>query len=293
MPLKLHAGHLMEHLERKPIMLNLPDGPPVPLTPKMKQREKLLGPLVPKIDKARKYIFNSGSDREPEQLDSIRNTAISMLDFDLFHLPAPIVFVEDPFDKDPDGMRYYYLMEEDKDARTISVHFFARLRETRLIDKDMDYTYIPYAFFKDLNTSDDAWGWAAEKPIEQMAAGSPWWPLFEKPFTEAMYACTKFLVILSTTNHIQEKDPGKPFKQRIPYQFREYPHTLIKLPERVTWGKEKSGKGTGAKRSFHFVDGYVWGKNTRPREEQRFIYPYFRGSQEVGVVERTHTEVRA
>lgn len=290
MSLKLHAGHLMEHLQRKPIVLFTPDAMPMPVEAKIRSREKLTAPLIEKIDKARKYIFDSGSDREPEQLDSIRSTAISMLDFDLFHLPAPLIFVEDPFSQDPDGMRYFYLMEEDRKSRRITVNFMARMPKQYALMEDAIYSLFTYPFVKDLNVSDDLWGWHAGQTPEELAQ-SPFWPFFEKPFTEAMYACTKFLVILSTTNHIQEKDPGKPFKQRIPYQFREYPHVHIKIPDRVSWGKGE-GKGKRGPMGFQFVDGYVWGKHTRPREEQRFIYPYFRGSQDVGVVERGHTVVR-
>jgi hypothetical protein len=44
---------------------------------------------------------------------------------------------------------------------------------------------------------------------------------------------------------------------------------------------------------MHLVRGYVYGKNTRPLAEQRWVKPYWRGDKELGVVATPeHYEVR-
>jgi hypothetical protein len=109
-----------------------------------------------------------------------------------------------------------------------------------------------------------------------------------------MYASTKFLVTLATTNHIQEREPGKPFKPRIPQKFREYPHVIIRVPDyAAARGSKSDGDSSGARRRMHLVEGYVWGRNTRPRDEQRFIFPHWRGDQSIGVIERAPTMVKS
>jgi hypothetical protein len=289
--MKLHAGHLIEHLQFKALLLTHPDRPPELLEPKDKRRPKLFGDLIKRIEAAPKYIFDSGNDKDPDQMDKVRKTATAMMDFDLFHLPFPSIWVEDPFIDNPDERRYYYFMSENYQTRRITVHHFARMPEFKETG-EFTYVYTPYQFEKDLDITTDKWAWVGPDP--SLHEGTVWWDAFVQPFREAMYASTKFLVTLATTNHIAEKDPGRPFKQRIPHKFREYPHVIIRVPEYVPTKKgEKTGDGTGAKRRMHLVAGYVYGKNTRPIEEQKLILPYWRGDQTIGVIERAPTLVKS
>ena len=106
---------------------------------------------------------------------------------------------------------------------------------------------------------------------------------------EAVYALKKFLVTLATRQAITECVDRKK-SAGLPKRFRDYPHTIIRVPLDETSG-HTDPRAAGPKRRKHLVRGCTWGKNTRPLEERRWIAPFFRGSAELGEVTRSHTVV--
>jgi hypothetical protein len=95
-------------------------------------------------------------------------------------------------------------------------------------------------------------------------------------------------VTLATEQADREDVAGKPFRKRWPKQNRQYQHTIVRVPLDTTEPRESEARGPSGTRRKHLVRGYMWGKNTRPQAEWRWIRPFWRGSAEVGIVERSH-----
>jgi hypothetical protein len=115
---------------------------------------------------------------------------------------------------------------------------------------------------------------------------------------QADYAFRKFIVTLGAGGVEREEISGErlPSKPKRPdgglrKPRAEYPYTIIRIPNDPSPGND--GSDRGPRRRRHFVRGFVWGKNTRPREEQRWVAGYYRGAAELGEVERSHYEIRA
>jgi hypothetical protein len=111
---------------------------------------------------------------------------------------------------------------------------------------------------------------------------------------QADYAFRKFIVTLGSGGVEREgvlAEHLRSGEKRIDRGMRKYPYTIIRIPNEVA-PHSNSGPITGTRRRRHFVRGFVWGKNTRPREEQRWVAGYYRGSAELGQLERSHYEMR-
>lgn len=276
--MKLYLPDIMEHIERKDMLLAIPVGLPVVLSRKAKARPTHLLPLM---HKAMKFIFDSGSDKDDQTTSAVRETSVNMLEAGLFHLPSPITWIEDPFDDDP-TMRFYYLCTEDETG--ITVHFLQSL------PRDMDSHAPRYMVF--LNTAFISFTEITDKFIIHDVKQVD--PVYGNTFAEAIYSLKKFIVCLNTEDIVREKVDGKPFKAGLPKKFRQYEHAIIRVPlDTFDDRYVEPGSGTGRKRRKHLVRGYTWGRNTRPVEEQRWIRPFFRGSQEVGEVVRDHYVVKS
>ena len=117
--------------------------------------------------------------------------------------------------------------------------------------------------------------------------------LAAKTIGEAIFATKKFVVTLATEQAIREHVdvPGGPRAQAAAARARRYPYTIIRVPTYVPETAGESGK-PGTPRRCHLVRGYVWGKNTRPKEEQRWIAPFWRGDAALGIATRSHYVVR-
>lgn len=63
------------------------------------------------IQDAEKFIFDSGSDQDPDTIAAVNDTAAAMMSAGLFRLPHPLVYVEDPF-RDVQDTRLFYVCEE-------------------------------------------------------------------------------------------------------------------------------------------------------------------------------------
>lgn len=276
--MKLDLPDLMDHIEKREIMIATSWGMPEITKPKDKVRQKVTLPLIAYMHKAQKFIFDSGSDQDADTVNAVKDTAVAMIEAGLFHLPYPVTWIEDPFEDNP-ALRNYYLCVEKDDMVTVYLfqkippipdapHYLFHLHPMEISLKEAT----------DLFTLAGAW----EKPN----------PVAEKTFGEAVYSLKKFLVCLETENIIREKVEGSPFKAGLPKKHRKYEHSIIRIPTDVTEASGGQGTGTGAKRRRHLVRGYIWGRNTREADQQRWIKPFWRGSKEV-IETRSHYELKA
>lgn len=289
--MKLMLPEVLDALDRKTVVFMPVDAVPDILGPKDKVRQRLLAPLTPLLNKAQKYIFDSGSDQDERTVTAVRETAVNMLEAGLFHLPYPIIWIEDPYEGKEDTQRNFYLCIETPDK--IVVHFFQKMDMRDAVPPEMRamlgpksqlpaLTIYPQPMVIDLKNPTDL--------FQVMGARSILMPDMEKVIGECIYGVKKFLVALNTDDLITERvrvPPGH--KQSVDKRHRLYEHTIIRIP--MDDGGEGGDLGTGGagrKRRCHLVRGYTWGKNTRPVEEQRWIKPFWRGDRSVGTIERSH-----
>ena len=54
--------------------------------------------LAPQMERAEKFIFDSGTDNDHDFVGAVRETALEMMQAGLFHLPHPVTWIEDPFE---------------------------------------------------------------------------------------------------------------------------------------------------------------------------------------------------
>ena len=285
--MKLDVSMLVEHLENRGIMVAVPDTYPVELGPDAKLRQVLNSKVIKHIESAEKYIFDSGSDRDIESTNAVRSTSTAMMEGKLFHLPSKVIWIEDPFDVDDQSekhiftgcdIRNYYLCIEENDQ--IYVWFFHSLPPGHGDSGKVRFSMFALPIVLDLAEPSDKFGILGldREPL----------PIYIKGLGEAIYSVKKFIVTLATKDSVRERVRAKPQKARIPKKFREYDHTIIRVPYDRVESEALGLGGSGRKRRRHLVPGYWWGKNTRPIDEQRFIYPYWRGSQEIGIIDPAH-----
>lgn len=270
----------MEHMERKDILLAPPSGLPFVIGKKSKHRPSH---LLPWMHQAKKFIFDSGSDKDEQTTAAVRETAVNMMEAGLFHLPHPITWIEDPFEDNPE-MRFYYLCKEDESG--IVMIFLQGMPPSVGGGRDQPrYILMQQPAIIDLKAVTDKFIIGGADECDSIVGNS---------YAEAIYSLKKFIVCLNTEDIIREKVEGRPFKAALPKKFRQYEHAIIRVPlDTFDDRYVEPGTGGGRKRRKHLVRGYTWGRNTRPVEQQRWIKPFFRGSQEIGVIERDHYVVTA
>lgn len=274
--MKLLLPEVLHHLEKKPFVLCDAVGDVVVLEPSVKMRSKMTQPLMDDAQKAVKFLFDSGCDRDDDTVFAVRDTALAMLEAGLFHLPFPAIWVEDPYDDVPEtttfrftGMRNFYLVKETQTqiiTRLIQripnempgVRFM--IHGARLV---IDKTQPSDLFMVEGGSS------LGVSKID---------PDLEKTFGEAIYALKKFIVTLAAEEIERESIKGKPTKASIPKLYREYDYTIIRTPVERDENGEIVIEPSGRRRRKHLVRGYVWGRNTRPLDEQRWIKPFWRGA---------------
>jgi hypothetical protein len=282
---KLHLPEILHHMEKKPLVFTPAIGDPFIADAKDKRRNRFLTFLTERMHKATKFIFDSGSDQDGETVSAVRETSVNMLEAGFFHLPFPVIWIEDPFEDTPDvgftfnkttEMRNYYLATEDED--TITVFLIQRLPMEPRFMVHMAPLVI------DLKEASDLFRLGG---IDQQPG-----PILVQTYGEAIYALKKFLVVLATEDLVRENVEGKPWKASLPKLHRQYPFSVVRVPLERSGAGEALVGADGRKRRRGLVRGYMWGRNTRPLEEQRWIKPHWRGSQELGTVERSHYTVR-
>jgi hypothetical protein len=287
--MRLHLPEVLDALDRKPILFATADSVPLTLGPKDKARQRLLAPLLPMMHKAQKFIFDSGSDQDERTVNAVRDTAVNMIDAGLFHLPHAVTWVEDPYTDDPDGKRNFYLCEERPGE--VLIHFMQRFSKEDLPPETrsaMPATFIVYANPLRIDLT------VAEDPFQVLGARGMSDPMMEKILGEAVYGLKKFIVALNTDDLVTERVRiPMGHKQSLDKRRRLYEHTIVRVPMDVDDSyREGTGRGApGTKRRKHLVRGHMRFKD-RTLEERVWIKPHWRGSQELGVKDRSHYEAR-
>lgn len=283
--MKLHLPEIMDVLETKPFAMMMPDGALLTFERKNKHRGRITQRLLPLMHEAQKFIFDSGSDQDPKVVQIYRDTALAMLETNTFHLPFPVIWVEDPFSDETShhDLRFYYLAKEHPDH--IELYHITRLPKTEMRD---DIRYLINGCRMVIDKVD------VSDKFTILDIDTPPDPIVGKSAAEAVYGLKKFLVAISISDTVRDKVPGSPYKASLPKKFRKYPYTVIRIPEDDTEADTVIGEAReshpGTKKRKHLVMGYTWGKHTRSQDEWRLIKPYWRGSQEI--IERDHYEVR-
>jgi hypothetical protein len=281
--MKLHLPDIIRHLRDEPLGIIFMEGEAFIVTPKERGRNLITASLQADMHKAEKYIFDSGNDSDPETTSAVRETAIAMLEFKIFHLPAPVIWIEDPFysevDKAGTHRRYYLCREEPNGIRiamlqnidpVVVQHLPAEARK-----RMPRYTMTGNPCFIDFEVPDDKFSClGAQGATAEMA----------KLAAETVYAFKKFIVTLAAQQTVKERVEPTRVRGAAAGPRREYAHTIVRVP---TYIPEPSGD-TGAtqgpgRRRMGLVSGYVWGKNTRPLDEQRWIAPFWRGNAALGL----------
>jgi len=258
------------------------------------ETEKIWPEMRPRFEASEKFIFKSEGDLERETVKQIHLTSEEMIDAGLFHLPFPSVWIEDPWDQSviallrsvgaPEGRHFWYCEEEGDRILVYSVEgqpqpqagLYRQLNPTGMLPLNLRHRQ--YAFHSEPHVIDLSPG---RKPV-------PWAESFDSP----LHSVRQFIVTLATAQADVEIIPGKPWKNKQPVKTREYDHRILRI---LLPGETRHSIGdheaTGAKRKLHFVSGYIWGKNAKPKEEQRWIAPYWRGDAAHGVSLTRHREI--
>lgn len=291
--LSLHCHDLLHRLRHGKIAVPLVDFDMDPRPPDHIARRGLLEPLLPLIHQAEKYIFDSGTDTEwigaaDPEVQAFRESAVAMMEMDLFHLPHSPMWIEDPYGEDPDYMRNYYLVREFPEKKAIELWLFKRYRTSFYLPqhkgKDEIVVFVPFPAMIPYDKPDDDW-FTINVPAMHSAS------LLHRSLGEAVYCFKKLIVTLAAQGtereHVAAARPRDTTSGR-----RGYAHHVIYVPVDPVPPQAAPGPpGSGRQRRKHLVSGYVWGRHTRPREEQRFIAPHWRGSAELGTVEHSHRRV--
>lgn len=293
--MRLQCAEVLNVLRHKPIVLVDPMGIPQIARASDGTRKRLLAPLLPQIHQAKKFIFDSGSDQMDTAL-AVRDTAVAMMVADLFHQPHPVIWIEDPYEDDPEEKRNFYLGFETPGK--IRVFAFMRTNSAQMINQvaaEMGLPpqnpksipsigFHPFALEIDLLQPSDRF--SVHGSVGQLL------PEAATALQEAMYAYKKLIVTLNTSNHISERIP-LPARKPNNGQRRAYEHHVIRIPIDYTMPSEPGTGGQQKRRRMHLVRGYIYGKNTRVLEDQRWVKPYWRGDKELGAVTtEQHYEIR-
>lgn len=290
--MRLHCGEVLYALRHKPILIPDETGMPSVVPPTAKQRRNFLAPILPLIHGAEKFIFDSGSDQDERTVMAVRETAVNMIEAGLFHQPHPLIWVEDPYEDAPETQRHYYLGHEKDDG--IIIRVFTRMSQKRLhqmagldgVPSLPDFSFHPYPLYIDLREPSDQFTILGLR-------NSALSPIYSKVLGEAVYSYKKLIVTLASTNPEIERVRPKG-EAGGDSRHRAYDHRIIRIPL-DTDPSERSGpsKGTGVRRRRHLVRGYVFGRFTRPVEQQHWVKPYWRGDRELGISQHSHYELRA
>jgi hypothetical protein len=284
---KLLCAEIVHSLRFKPICIMLPPhGEPVLSEASDKTRQKILAPILPLIHQSQKFIFDSGSDHDEQNLSAVKDTAVNMIEAGLFHQPHPVMWIEDPFEENPDTHRNFYLCIE-KDHQ-IKIWYMALIDLKSIDPNSHEKPFVlvyPSELIIDLSEATDKWG------TKGVSIGSD----LAKILSEAVYSFKKMIVTLNTANQHYDKIVGKTVGNKKwdgNPRSRPYTYTVVSVPYDDTGAAGNRGEsGSGIKMRKQLVRGYVWGKNIRSKEQQHWVRPYWRGENEI--VERTHYEVRA
>ena len=290
--MRLHATEFLRHLSGRPMTFLAEHGIRT-LPPRDRNRQSITAVIRPMVHRAGKFIFDSGVDADTDTTQAVKDTALAMIEDRRFHLPYPTTWIEDPFETDPTGeFRNYYLAYEMEN----------QIRVWRVYRPPEDTSHNSYIcavpLIIDLAKPHDGHTIPIDIPAGHPGHNPRVFSFIRELLSETDYAFRKFIVTLGSGG-VEREDVvtersaagGNSREGSDAVPTGRYNYTIIRIPNDMLFSDSKSG--TGRRRRRHFVRGFVWGKNTRPREEQRWVAGYYRGSAELGETERSHYEMRA
>lgn len=237
-------------------------------------------------DDTQAFLFDSGQNNPVEEVRAFQETADELASENLFHLPFPAVWIEDYFDDAPDSERYCYLCEEGKDG---NIACWAAL-----VDPDTDFMQVlgVYYWLPDLRM----FGYGVANEAKRLHPDRI--HVVDQISSMATLMLQKFVGTLAASNTVRERGevqrrelrPGRNPTSKRGKDFKTviYSYTHVGPPIDDSVPADASGYRP---RKRHLVRGYTWGKNTRPKEDQRRIEPFWRGRGEMADP-RQHYEVR-
>jgi hypothetical protein len=245
-----------------------------------------------------RFIFDSGEDNSKEEIKAFDDTTEELIAADLFHLPYPTVWIEDYFSRDPSGFRYcYFCSEIDNQIIAWSVTYWpkdCKSAEDFSIPAFANRCSVLGVLVWDTKPS---FGFRYYVPDNE-AEADPSRTVYKR-ISAATLMLEKFIATMAASNTVREPGetkrrtarPGRDPMSRREKDFKTviYGFTHVAPPADDTVPVEAGGYRP---RKRHLVRGYTWGRNTRPKEEQRWIAPFWRGRGEV-VAQRAFYEVRS
>lgn len=269
--MQLQCADILHTLRHKPIFISGQMGEPFIASVSDRRRQDLLSPLLPQIHRAHKFIFDSGSDQDTETVKAVRETAVNMIEAGLFHQPFPLMWIEDPYEGNEDTHRNFYLALEERD--NIVLFLFAQMKDLQML-KVPPLVFHPFPLRIPLSFATD--DFTADGLHETNA-------MYSRVLGEAVYSYKKLIVTLASRNTEVERIQPSASKRRVEPRHRTYEHQVIRIPlenMRSSDGNGAGNKASGSPRRRRLVRGYMYGKNTRPLAQQKWISPYWRGDGE-------------
>lgn len=243
--------------------------------------------MYKRMFEAPKFIFESVADTDAVFVKDIHETAEEMMDFGIFRLPSQYIWVEDPVNIDimqdvPDNVKAN-MKEGGADVR---MFYFAEQEEDRILMWGGRSCTLPDHRLQ-IEVHEDP----TILDIRPGREYQPWTASLET----AMIALKHLVVTLGTDEAEKRRVTVSKGNAAKPLEKRHFEYTHIKIkPKAYLPGEEVPiSESTGKKRKLHFVRGYIWGRHTRPRPEQRWIKPQWRGDINLGWTQPKSYEVEA
>lgn len=291
--MKLFLPHLLDALDLRRLLILSPLrlGHMLAIDPSPKTKLIVQKPLRQRIVKARKYIFDSGcyDDGPDSESIAVDRTSVAMLGAGLFHLPAPAVWIEDYFEDNPTVRQYIFAWEDQE-----GIHLWAFIGRGEikmslsmfsyeiLIGHDKSNYFDPHPLLRDCDIPGH--GNFAE------LIGGP-----DKHCTDLagafVFAVKKFVVCLAAQGIEKEEHQPNPRMSR-GQRHPDYAYTVLRVPyERLAAEQIKRIEQEGRRRPrMHMVAGHLRFRD-RPLEEQIWIAPYFRCTDQPAIPDKAY-EVR-
>jgi hypothetical protein len=246
-----------------------------------------------------RFLFDSGQDNSKEEIKAFDDTTEELIAADLFHLPFPTVWIEDYFSHNPNGLRYcYFCSELDGKIIAWSVTYWpADCESAKAFPIPASANRLSVLGVLEWDTKPSGFGFRYYVP-DDASEVDPSGTVYKR-ISAATLMLEKFVATLAASNTVREPGetkrrsarPGRDPMSRREKDFKTviYGYTHVSPPADDT---VPAGEGGHRLRKRHFVRGYTWGRNTRPKEQQRWIAPFWRGRGEV-VAQRAFYEVRS
>jgi hypothetical protein len=235
--------------------------------------------------KCEKYVFESIN---PDSVTAVETpcmehplvqTALEMVEFGIFKLPFPFIWLEDPQDVDIIQNWPSHAKEAMKAAGVHNTFCYLCWQEPeRICFYAMEHGPMPKGygngerflvkFYEDYNTINTSSREALQKSLEENL--------------HALIFLLDFLVTASSSNADLREFKASYSPPSAPPWARSHDHKILRVrlgPNSATG----AGTPTGRRKAQELVPGYIWGKHTRPKDEQRWINAYFRGDPALGL----------